>query len=539
MVRAVAHLSPWQVVHRLRLRLNRAFYELPVAGAQQASRIARPSTRANWPEGFRPVDLADPPESTTAEQLRRREFELVGVTHTVGAGGWEPGAMSQLWRYHLHYFEWAWALAGEPDGAEVFEELWRDWHRSARPGHGDAWSPYAASLRAWTMCGLYEHLVKGRPIEGEYRASLEVHAGYVLRNIELDVGGNHLMKNIKALIGLGVFLDDRRLLRRGQDLLGPELRVQVLPDGGHYERSPSYHAQVLADLIDIHGLLDAAKDTAALSLVDPIGRMARWLSAMVMPDRTVPLLRDCVPVSPARLAALGIDREVEPPRLQVMPDSGYVIARTGPFHAVLDVGQPCPRRLPAHAQADSLNWVLHVDGQPVIVDSGTSSYQDPEVRAYERSTAAHNTVEIDGENSTEVFGSFRAGRRAHVRLIGASDDGETITVTAEHDGYRFLDGSPVHRRTWTITADRGEVCDVIESDGAHKAVARLLLSTGEDALPAVIETAPQATARSVPRALGMGVRHPVTMLETHVSGSALLQIVTTIHGGGRRDLREP
>lgn len=441
--------------------------------------------------------------------------------------------MSQLWRYHLHYFEWAWALVGEPDGADVFEALWRDWHRSSEPGHGDAWSPYSASLRAWSMCGLYEHFVKGRPIEGDYRESLGVHAGYLLHNIELDVGGNHLMKNIKALIGLGVFLDDGKLLRRGQKLVARELSVQVLPDGGHYERSPSYHAQVLADLIDIHRLLDAAGDEAATQLVDPIGRMARWLSAMVMPDRTVPLLRDCVPVSPARLDALAIDREAEPPRLQVLPDSGYVIVRTGPFHAVLDVGQPCPRRLPAHAQADSLNWVLHVDGHPAIVDTGTSSYQDPEIRAYERSTAAHNTVEVDGQNSTEVFGSFRAGRRANVILIEATDDGETIKVAAEHDGYRFLDGSPVHRRTWTISEQAIEARDLVEGGGARTIVARLLLATDEVDLPVVIETDPQANALSAQRALGMGELHPATMLESKVDGTTPLEIVTTIRGRSR------
>ena len=534
MARVLAHLTPLQIGHRLRLRGNRTISALPVIGDQVIRRITRPSNQAGWPHGFQPVDQRDPPEATTADQLRRREFDLVGVTHTAGDGRWEPAEVSQLWRYHLHYFEWAWALVGEVDGADVFEELWRDWHRSAQPGRGDAWSPYAASLRAWTMCGLHEYLVKGRSLEGDYRESLAVHAGYVLHNIELDVGGNHLMKNIKALLGLGVFLDDDRLLQRGRKLLEREVRVQVLPDGGHYERSPSYHAQVLADLIDIHDLLDAAGDDGATQLVDPIGRMARFLSAMVMPDRTVPLLRDCVPVSPARLDALGIAREAEPPRLQVLPDSGYVIVRVGPFHAVLDVGQPCPRRLPAHAQADSLNWVLHVDDQPVIVDTGTSSYQDPAVRAYERSTAAHNTVEVDGENSTEVFGAFRAGRRARVRLIQAADDGDTITVTAEHDGYRFLDGSPVHRRSWTISESGIEVRDSVDGAGAHHVVARLVLAARVDDLPVVIETVPPATSQSMSRAHAMGIRHPATVLEAPVKGSTPMEIVTIVHGGGRR-----
>ena len=45
------------------------------------------------------------------------------------------------------------------------------------------------------------------------------------------------------------------------------------------------------------------------------------------------------------------------------------------------------------------------------------------MRSYERSTAAHNTVEVDGANSTEVWGAFRAARRARVPSVVARVDG--------------------------------------------------------------------------------------------------------------------
>ena len=79
-----------------------------------------------------------------------------------------------------------------------------------------------------------------------------------------------------------------------------------------------------------------------------------------------------------------------------------------------DVGLPCPRELPAHAHADSLGCVAYVDGAPLLVDTGTSGYAPGPARDRERSTAAHNTVELDGTDSTEVWGAFRAGRRARV-----------------------------------------------------------------------------------------------------------------------------
>ena len=75
-----------------------------------------------------------------------------------------------------------------------------------------------------------------------------MHAGFLRRHLEFDVGGNHLIKNLKALAGLAVLFGDERTLDRTLNLLSRQLAVQVLPDGGHFERAPAYHCQVLADL---------------------------------------------------------------------------------------------------------------------------------------------------------------------------------------------------------------------------------------------------------------------------------------------------
>lgn len=522
-----------QIVHRVRLRAQRLVFRdvdwsrSPVPGIVQGF-YRRPAQRTAWPRGFVPVDAQAPPEPTTPEQLSRRGFELVGEERTVGPGAWQPPEASQLWRYHLHYFEWAWALVGAANGRKVFAELWDDWRASTRLGRGDAWAPYVVSLRSWALCGQWEELISGSGVEASVRETLQWHAGFVLRNIELDVGGNHLVKNIKALVGLGVFLGDDKLVRRGRALLARELPVQVLPDGGHYERSPSYHAQVLGDLIDIHDLMMAEGLHTPPGLTDAIERMRRWLGHVLMPDGAVPLLRDCVPVSPERLQALAAARPAKGARLTVLAESGYVVVDTGRLHAVLDVGRPCPPRLPAHAQADTLNWVLHVDGAPVVVDTGTSSYQDVRTRAYERSTAAHNTVEIDGQNSTEVFGAFRAGRRPTVTLLAAGDDGETVTVTAEHDGYRFLAGAPLHRRTWGLSARELTVVDRVDGSGRHRAVSRTHLAVEPAAIGAVIRSEPQASQRTSARATRMGAQTSGVVLEAALEAELPLHLRLSI-----------
>ena len=151
--------------------------------------------------------------------------------------------------------------------------------------------------------------------------------------------------------------------------------------------------------------------------------------------------------------------------------------RPGPrLHLVADVGPPCPPDLPAHAHADCLSFELAIDGKRTIVDSGTSTYAPGERRQYERSTRAHNTVEVDGADQSEVWGTFRLARRAHPTLHRAIDDGGAIEVTASHDGYRRLPGHPVHTRTWTATPDRVEILDVVDGVGTHRVAAHLHLS---------------------------------------------------------------
>jgi uncharacterized heparinase superfamily protein len=153
--------------------------------------------------------------------------------------------------------------------------------------------------------------------------------------------------------------------------------------------------------------------------------------------------------------------------LVLLADTGLVRARAGGWHLLADAGAPCPDELPAHAHADTLSCVLHLDGVPVLIDTGTSTYAAGPERGYERSTAAHNTLEIDGADSTEVWGAFRAGRRARVRGRAAAQQPGQVTIEAAHDGYRHLPGRPIHRRHWTLTSDGLHILDEVTGTGRH------------------------------------------------------------------------
>jgi uncharacterized heparinase superfamily protein len=234
---------------------------------------------------------------------------------------------------------------------------------------------------------------------------------------------------------------------------------------------------VLGDLIDIAGLLQAAGHDEPACLPGAIAAMRGWLGTVLTPRGDVPLLNDGFPVSQGLLAGLT---PAEPPDgpLHVLQETGLARATAGGWHVLADIGPPCPRDLPAHAHADSLSCVVHVDSEPLLIDTGTSTYAPGAARDRERSTAAHNTLEVDGRDSTEVWGAFRAGRRARVLRMSASAGADTVKVEAMHDGYRNLPGRPRHCRRWSLGPHELRVDDTVTGRGRHRVTVRWHLAPG-------------------------------------------------------------
>jgi uncharacterized heparinase superfamily protein len=510
--RTVARLRPAQVGHRIRLRTLRAAER---RWPEVVTRSVNPpaGVTPGWPKVFGPLDASL--EHGDGAEIALGRFRFLGEERTLGEpADWNQAAASRLWRFHLHYVEWAWALAQAPDSAwarQSFARLWQSWRASIDPACGDAWYPYVASLRVWVLCGVFDVLVRGSDIEDDFLGQIAWHAGYVQSHLELDVGGNHLLKNIKALIGAGEFLGRPDLASTGRQLLEAQLPIQVLADGGHFERSPSYHCQVLGDLIDIRGLLSGADAPAVAGLDDAINAMRLWLGAMEGGDGEPALCNDAAPVGARRLAALG---PAPRPRscVTVLAASGYVVVRPDEHtQLILDVGDPCPDDLPAHAHADCLSFELWVSGERWVVDTGTSTYEAGPRRAYERSTAAHNTVEIDGEDQTEVWGIFRAARRARGTLELVVTDGVTIEVVASHDGYRRLPGSPMHRRRWQITSGQVKITDTISGVGAHRVVSHLHVAPLAASRCAITGRGGRMSTETCATAWGFGRLRPATV----------------------------
>jgi hypothetical protein len=126
----------------------------------------------------------------------------------------------------------------------------------------------------------------------------------------------------------------------------------------------------------------------------------------------------------------------------------------------------------AHGHADALSFTLGIGDREILVDPGTYAYHsEPEWRRYFRSTSAHNTVGIDGQDQSVQAGNFNWTDHATARCIEFDVGAGRQRFIGEHYGYDRLDDPVIHRREIVLDPDRQaiEVADMLRCDGAHTA----------------------------------------------------------------------
>lgn len=390
-------------------------------------------------------------------------FSFLNVQRTVeSAADWDSPLSAKLWTYNLHYFDDLNARAAQ-QRTGWHRTLINRWIAECPPGHGPGWEPYPLSLRIvnwikWTLAG--------NALDDNVRHSLAIQVRYLASRLERHLLGNHLFVNAKALVFAGCYFDgDEAIswLRSGMDILLQQVPEQILSDGGHFERSTMYHALAYEDMLDLANV-GAAFPQAIAPWVSAFAdwremtaRMGRWLAAMCHPDGEIGFFNDAgtgIAPAPSDLFAYARRLDHEVPAIDEdvvwLDESGYIRLRLGRAVMLIDVAPLGPDYLPAHGHADTLSFELSLDKQRVIVNSGTSRYGLGPEREWERATAAHSTVEVDGQNSSEVWSGFRVARRARPFAVAIRKADVAITVEAAHDGYRRLSGRPVHRRAWSL-----------------------------------------------------------------------------------------
>ena len=468
-LRTLQHLKLPQAVHLLRSRL------LPAATVRKAPDDLCRRQDIQYLPFARPVSPeVEPTDIKFLNTIRKIDIQAMD---------WRCTDAAKLWRYNLHYFDY---LHWDSYSPERKDELIASWIRQNPIGAVDAWEPYPVALRSVNWIKFFLLAGKDATVSKSWERSLAQQLLWLEANLEYHLLANHLLKNAKALIFSGVYFSGdmaRRHFGKGMYLMLEEAAEQILADGGHFERSPMYHCICLEDYLDVVNLLSVnsglVKDEDLSVLRDTASRGLQFLEDILGADGAIPLFNDAafgISTDPSELLTYGqrvLNRQSEErpkvPSRVYLSDSGYFGYRYNGDSLLIDCGPIGPDFQPSHGHCDTLSYELCIDGRRVIVDSGVYDYEKSEFRQYVRSTAAHNTVRIDGMEQSEIWGAFRVARRAKPIFAEFSDwQSGCLEFHGAHDGYRRLPGKPVHERRIRIESlGRWVFSDMVTGSGKH------------------------------------------------------------------------
>lgn len=438
-----------------------------------------------------------------------------------------PWTLSRF--HHLVRLGQAFWLGGDRRHYDEFRAQILDWLRENRPGFGINWaSATEAGIRAanwiWALWLFRPETLADREFASLLLRALFAHGRFLAARL-LDGASGPADRGLGGLVGL-LFLG---VLFRG----APEADVwkgraigaiarACEPGDDHAARAREISVGALhlrAEML-LAALLVARRSGLELpSLESEAGRIAEFVAHCLKPDGRAPRIGDedggrfvilgepdADPRDHRHVLALAgrafgdealislaggrwedaywwFGREAAPrpggppgrPRAvvtsRIPPRPGLLILRHDDLYAALvAAARPADAEAPAHD--DALSVEIQAAGEDLIVDPGAAAGDaDPALRDRFGSTAAHNTVRVDGEDFLAPAEAREgpAGRVSTSVLRTVSRPGFDL-VEAEHRGYARLP-EPVRHRRLLLLNKRGRrvtIEDSLVGPGRHR-----------------------------------------------------------------------
>ncbi|WP_029010563.1 heparinase II/III family protein [Azospirillum halopraeferens] len=400
------------------------------------------------------------PEEGTAVLSGVYRFAGHAVTRDPAAEpDWRPAGAGPRWIAGMHGFEWLRDLraVGGDAARRRARALVTSWLDHNGSWNARTWAPQVLAARIANWIGLHDFYCASA--DDEFRArvfdSLARQTRHLARVVPGHLEGAALLTAIKGLAYGGLCLPGHEKLGgEALRLLERELPRQILPDGGHAERSPSLQLQVLRDLVDLRGVLRSARAEMPDSLQHAIDRMTPALRFFRHGDGGLALFNGSREEEPTLVDTVLAQADARGRPLKSAPHTGFERLIAGRTLVLMDTGAPAPAGLDDRAHAGTLSLEVSVGKERLIVNCGCDPGLSGPWRAALAATAAHSTVTLAETNSAEVLEDGGLGRRpGHVGCERQEADG-AVLVVATHNGYARGFGY-LHRRR-VYLAENGE-----------------------------------------------------------------------------------
>jgi hypothetical protein len=421
---------------------------------------------------------------------------------------------------HLVVLAKAWRLT--QDDYFVCEALnqWQSWVEQNPYPIGVNWaSSLELAFRSmswlWMRALLREHPQFTPDTERRMLKLLAIHGAHIRRYLSTYSSPNtHLLGEAVGLMFIGLLCpqieSSGEWSELGWNIVQQQMQNQVRPDGMHFEQSTYYHVYALDFFL--HARILAARNglsvpteydqclRAMLDLLNALcfvgspprlgdddgGRVfdgqRNRAEHLADPLATGAVLfgrgdwkQSCTRIREESLWLFGAEASERFSRLDpqpavpgdAFPFSGIYRLHDQQSEIILDAG-PHGTGRGGHGHADALSVTWRVNGEEVLCDPGTYTYPEEAGRNLLRSTAAHNTLEVDGRSQSDVAGPFAWGRLPHTGVHSQSVGDDFCFVRASHTGYERLEEPVVHTR-WILHSRDGWslVRDTASGSGSH------------------------------------------------------------------------
>ena len=396
---------------------------------------------------------------------------------------------SKLWIYNLNYFDFLNCNMNKIKKSIALDFMER-WLGEVKSPNYSGYDPYPTSLRIVNWIKFYLHTTI---MSHNAKLSLINQTHYLYHNLEWHLLGNHILANAKALIFSGLFFvgeDSKKWKLKGVQIYKQQLKEQILQDGGHFEKSPMYHAIILEDILDIINISNKSKNMLPLNFRNQLNltakKMLSWLNIMSYKNGETPNFNDnssniynnIITLSKyAKKLGINATHVYKPSNnisMKKLQSSGFIRVDQKDTTSFLDVGSIGASYIPGHAHADTLSFEASFFKKRFFVNLGVSTYENSYRRIVERSTKSHNTVEVDKKNSTEVWSSFRVAFRARVFGLKTKKSESKFYVSCYHDGYSTITKKNYHYRNWIFDQNKIFIKDEVTSKNCS-AIANFIL----------------------------------------------------------------
>ncbi|MCA9734856.1 MAG: alginate lyase family protein [Deferribacteres bacterium] len=317
---------------------------------------------------------------------------------------------------------------------------------------------------------------------------------------------NHLIGEVAALFMLAyqlpILKNAHIWAEEAWQLLDEQIEKQFSADGGTVEQATFYHHFTLGFYLQCAHARRLNGDPVSQRILNQIERSIEFSMAMMRPDKTLPWIGDIDTArsvyfsNPANwnftafqsIGAVWFKRkdmkkaagstvedafwlltQAEYERLEAVPEtepastfytlgsSGYTVMRSGfspdSHFSYIDCGYIADGLFKdgtpsaAHGHADLLHIEVAPFGENLLIDPGFSNYRgDLAWHKYFRSTAAHNTLTIDGQSQLEQVGILSWSNEPAYFPLQRYTGEFCYAFAGEHHGFMRLPAKAVHRR---------------------------------------------------------------------------------------------